>query len=52
MVHGVSGDSGVLPAVLTLGGKLDFPVYLNLFDIVTLVARKPATERISRVAVQ
>ena len=42
MVHGVFGDTGVVPRTLTLGGKVDFPVYLNLFDIVMLVARKPA----------
>jgi 2-polyprenyl-3-methyl-5-hydroxy-6-metoxy-1,4-benzoquinol methylase len=41
MVHGVFGDTGVVPRTLTLGGKVDFPVYLNLFDIVMLVARKP-----------
>lgn len=27
--------------LLTLGERLDFPVYLNLYDIVMLVARKP-----------
>jgi SAM-dependent methyltransferase len=27
--------------LLTLGGRLDFPVYLNLFDIMMLLARKP-----------
>ena len=41
MVHGVFGNTGLLPGLLTLGGKLDFPVYLNLFDIVMVVARKP-----------
>ena len=41
MVHGVFGNAGVLRGLLTLGGSLDFPVYLNLFDIVMVVARKP-----------
>jgi SAM-dependent methyltransferase len=27
--------------VLTLGGRIDFPVYLNLFDIMMVIARKP-----------
>ena len=28
--------------VLTLGGRVDFPVYLNLYDIMMFAARKPA----------
>src|SRR5262249_32934582 len=27
--------------LLTLGGRLDFPVYLNVFDIVMAAGRKP-----------
>lgn len=41
MVHGVFGSAGVLPGLLTVAGKIDFPIYLNLFDIVMVVARKP-----------
>jgi len=28
--------------LLTLGGRVDFPVYLNLYDIMMFTARKPA----------
>jgi SAM-dependent methyltransferase len=30
-----------LYALATMGGRLDFPVYLNLYDILLLIARKP-----------
>lgn len=30
-----------LYALASLGGRLDFPVYLNLYDILLLIARKP-----------
>jgi len=31
--------------LMTLGGRLDFPVYLNLYDIMMFSARKPARSR-------
>lgn len=39
MVHGVLG-SGRLGRALTLGGRLDFGVTLNLYDIMFVIARK------------
>jgi len=45
MVHGVLGlkqrKTSFLYNVFTLGGVLDFPIYLNLYDIVMVTARKP-----------
>jgi SAM-dependent methyltransferase len=34
-------EPGAAYDLLTAGGRLDFPVYLNLFDIVMAAARKP-----------
>ena len=34
--------------LVTLGGRLDFPVYLNLFDILLVIARKPATKSVGQ----
>ena len=46
MIFGLLGRRGQgesrLGRLLTLGGKLDFPVYLNTYDILTYTARKPA----------
>ncbi len=46
MAHGVfalrNPTVSWLYDVLTLGGRLDFGVYLNLYDIMMLTARKPA----------
>lgn len=36
-----------LYALATLGGRLDFPIYLNLYDILLLIARKPTLETAS-----
>ena len=33
--------TGWLYEALTLGGRLDFPIYLNLYDILLVVAQKP-----------
>ena len=35
----------LLYALATLGGRLDLPVYLNLRDIMMLLARKPSLDR-------
>jgi len=46
MIFGLFGVSGGrdsrLGRLLTCGGKLDFPIYLNTYDILTYTARKPA----------
>jgi 2-polyprenyl-3-methyl-5-hydroxy-6-metoxy-1,4-benzoquinol methylase len=45
MAHNVFCLKSNKPAIynlFTLGGKLDFPVYLNLKDIMMMVAQKPA----------
>jgi hypothetical protein len=44
MVHGVFGGSpktAWLVSILTAGGRFDVPIYLNLFDIMRVIARKP-----------
>ncbi len=47
MLHGIFalGKTAWLYRLFTLGGRLDFPVYLNLYDILLLVAVKPGGDR-------
>jgi SAM-dependent methyltransferase len=34
--------------LLTLGGRLDFPIYLNLYDILLVIAKKPAAKSVGQ----
>lgn len=56
MLHGVlvlgKHPRSWLYRVATLGGRLDFPVYLNLYDILLLIARKPDRGTSASVAEQ
>lgn len=42
MAHGVFGEASWATRALTLGGRLDFPTYLNFFDIMMMVGQKPS----------